>query len=156
MIDLPSFMRELRGERTTAMVVHGPPLSGKTRYARRLGQQPGYAYLDVLGELNKRPESAARIDEFDASSLRDLILETVNSPDSRAVNVLLIDDLDFLFPVWGGELLPFMEMVRSLANPERAVSFALFIQDRPEWENWSLQTSGRKNRVISFEQVKPL
>lgn len=153
LVDLPAFLRHLRGERTTAMLVHGAPLCGKTCFARQLAHKTGATYLDMLEMLSRRPDLSAQIDQFDPSTLRLLLLEQVKSTPT---DILLVDELDFLFPLWAGDLPPFQEMVRALANPGRAVAFAFFVQSRPEWENWNLQTAGHQSRIIPFENLKSI
>jgi len=36
LLDLPAFLHSLRGERRTAILIHGAPLCGKSRFARQL------------------------------------------------------------------------------------------------------------------------
>ena len=149
--DLPVFIHSLRQERYPTILVHGPPLSGKTRFARQLASQTGWAYLDLLSVLSTHPSWPATIDQFDVPALRAFLLER-----ATAVNeVLLIDELDFLFPLLG-DLRPFQEMVRALTLPTAGLAFAFFVQSRPEWENWSLLTAGRQSRIIPFQAIKPL
>jgi len=149
LLDLPAFVRSLRGERQPSMLVHGSPLSGKTTFARKLATQAGWGYLDVLAAVAARPELAGHIDQLDIPTLRSLLLEA-----AAGVDALLVDELDFLFPLWG-DLRPFQELVRTLSVPDRPVTFVFFVQSRAEWEGWGLMTAARENRVVELEKVKP-
>lgn len=149
LIDLVAFLRSLRSERQPSLLVHGPPLCGKSSFARKLAEKNGWGYLDVLAMVAIRPELSTQVDRFDIPALRKLLLEQAKA------DVLVVDELDFLFPLWG-DLRPFQEMVRSLVNAERPVGFAFFVQSRPEWNNWNLLTAARQNRVVDFEKIKSL
>lgn len=153
LLDLPSFLRTLRGERRTAMLIHGAPLVGKSRFARGLAEKFEGGYLDVLATISQRPDLASEIDQFDPATLRRLAVEFA---ESTPKDFIVIDELDFLFPIWGGDLKPFQSMIYDLYNPRRATAFVFFAQSRPEWEAWALETSGRQSRVVEFENLKPL
>lgn len=149
--DLPSFIRSLRGERNPTVLVHGPPLSGKTRFANQLASQTGWTYLDVLSSLSAHPSWPAIIDQFDIPALKEILIQNA----AKANEVLLIDELDFLFPLLG-DLRPFQIMVQSLLPPIPGIAFAFFVQSRSEWQNWSMSTAALHSRIISFETIKSL
>ena len=153
LLDLPAFVRSLRAERRTAMLIHGAPLCGKSKFARQLAEKMDAGYLDVLATVSSSPELCAEIDQFDVTSLRGLLLEFSTA---HPQDVIIIDELDFLFPVWGGDLAPFKNLLYDLYNPRHPAAFVFFAQSRPEWETWQLQTASRQNRVVSFENLKPL
>ena len=150
LIDLPAFLHALRGERQPTVLVHGPPLCGKTRFAQQLAKENGWGYFDVLAALSEHRELAGQIDQFDTPTLRHLLLEVPSFGD-----ILLVDELDFLFPLWGN-LGSFKELVRTLNVPTGGVAFAFFVQSRPDWESWELLTASRQSRVVEFETIKPL
>ncbi len=149
-IDLLAFLRTLRGERQPTCLIHGQPLSGKSQFAQELAEQTGWSYLDVLGTLGSQPERAARIDQFQLDDLRDLILATVEA------DVLLIDDLDFLFPIWVNDVHPFQEFVRTLKHRNRQVAFCFFAHTRRDFEEWTLWTASRASRVLRFDDIRSL
>jgi hypothetical protein len=70
--------------------------------------------------------------------------------------VLLVDDLDFLFPIWSRNLQPFQELVRDLKHPSRQVAMAFFVHSRTEWDQWELHTAARANRILRFEDLQPV
>ncbi len=153
LLDLPAFLRTLRAERRTAMLIHGAPLCGKSRFARQLADKVDGGYLNVLDTLSRRPELSDQIDQFDPSTLRRLVLESVKSAPK---DVILVDELDFLFPIWGTNLKPFQDILHDLYNPQRGTAFVFFAQSRPEWETWQLETASRQNRIVPFENLKSL
>jgi len=153
LIDLPAFLRKLRSERTTAMLIYGAPLCGKSRFARQLVEKMGGGYLDVLETLSHREDGSRQIDQFDPAALRVLVLEFA---ESNQKDIIVVDELDFLFPLWCGDLSPFQNMLHELSNPRRATAFVFFAQSHPEWDTWELETAARQSRVIDFESLKAL
>ena len=153
LLDLPAFLRSLRAERRTAMLIHGAPLCGKSRFARQLVEKVDGGYLDVLDTLSHQEKISGEIDQFDPAALRLLALEYASS---NPKDIIVVDELDFLFPLWGSDLSPFQNMLHDLYNPRRATAFLFFAQSRPEWEAWQLETAARQSRVIDFERLKAL
>lgn len=149
-IDFPSFLQVLRGERQPTCVVHAAPLSGLSHFTQTLARRSGVSYLDVLGVMAAQPDISARLDQFQPDDLGRLIVSQAQD------DVVLVDDLDFLFPVWGSDVQPFQEMVRRLKHPQRPVAFAFFVHTRPEWEQWELRTAARASRVLRFEDLQPI
>ncbi len=151
--DLPAFISTLRGTREPTFAVLGPPLSGKSTFARRLAAQEGIVYLDILDYIHGRPDLASTIDIINPPALRQLILEYV----ARTVaGVLLVDEADFLLHSWGDDLVSFQEMVRKLAAPGRQVVFGFFLRTQPSLDGWRMVTSGGRARVLRFEELRPL
>jgi len=110
-------------------------------------------YLDVLEALSHQEDGSHQIDQFDPAALRLFVLEFA---ESNPKDVIVIDEFDFLFPIWGGDLSPFQNMLHELYNPRRATAFVFFAQSRPEWDTWQLETAARLSRVIDFESLKAL
>jgi hypothetical protein len=148
--DLPVFLQSMRGERQTTVIVYGLPFCGKSKFARALAESKGWDYLDVMSVLSEQSETARKIDQIDISDLKQLILSQTGNAE-----VVLVDELDFLFPLWG-DLQPFKEMVRTLHNSARPVVYAFFLQTRHDWDDWNLFTAGHQSRIFTFETIKPL
>src|SRR5689334_20466796 len=102
-IDLPVFLRVLRRERYPTAVIHAPPLAGKTTFARRLAQEPGISYLDLLERLATDEKLSARMDQFDVETLRHMLLDCAANVTA---DVMLVDELDYIIPIWGSDLRP--------------------------------------------------
>ena len=152
-IDLADFLRAQRRERYPVAVVHGLPFTGKSTFARQLAQRNSFGYLDVLTEVGNRPELTETIDRFDVAALRTLIL---SYSIAAGADVLLIDELDFLVPVWAGDLVSFQEMVRRLRHPEKQITFGFFIQTRPLLAQWRLLNAAQVSCVLPFESIRSL
>lgn len=149
-VDLPVFLESMRGERQPTVVVHGPPLCGKSKFAQTLASSKGWAYLDVMALLSAQSEVSRKIDQMDVSSLEERIITQAEN-----ANVVLVDEVDFLFPLWG-DLQPFKEMVRALLNPARPVVYVFFLQTRHDWDDWKLFTASHQSRIFAFDTIKPL
>jgi len=152
-INLADFLRAQRRERYPIAVVHGLPFAGKSIFARQLAQRNSFGYLDVLTEVSNRPELIDTIDRFDVAALRSLILSYATA---AGTDVLLIDELDFLVPVWAGDLVSFQEMVRRLRHPEKQITFGFFLQTRPSLEQWRLMNAAHVSCVLPFESIRSL
>lgn len=153
LLDLPTFLRTLRGERRTAMLIHGAPLVGKSRFARQLSEKVDGGYLDVLATISQRPDLSAAIDQFDPAALRLLALKF---SEAEPKDFIVVDEIDFLFPLWSGDFSPFQNMLADLYNLRQPTAFVFFVRSRPEWETWQLQTAARQSRVVDFECLKAL
>lgn len=149
-VDLPVFLQSMRGERQPTVVVHGPPLCGKSKFAQTLAVRKGWACLDVMTLLSEQSEISRKIDQIDVSDLKQQIIGHTGNAD-----IVLVDEIDFLFPLWG-DLQPFKEMVRALLNPVRPVVYVFFLQTRHDWDDWKLFTAGHRSRIFAFETIKPL
>ena len=149
-VDLPVFLQSMRSERQPTIVVHGPPLCGKSKFAQALSASKGWAYLDVLAAMSEQFETTQKIDQIDVSDLKQLIMDQTGDAD-----VVLIDEMDFLFPLWG-DLKPYKEMVRTLLNPTRPVVYTFFLQTRHDWDDWNLFTAGHQSRIFAFDTIKPV
>lgn len=150
LVDLPAFLRASRGERQPTVVVLGPPMCGKSNFARALAANNGWRYLDVLTTLSDREDIVKKIDQLDVSTLRQHILDHLENSE-----VILVDELDFLIPIWG-DTKPFKEMVRTLTDPTHSVVFAFFLQTSHDWDDWNLLTASHQSRIFTFESIKPL
>ncbi len=151
-IDLLDFMRKQRGERQPTFVVLGPPLSGKTAFARQLTARSGCGYLNVLDAFSQSPDQARLIDRFDEQALRRWLIDQAAPP----IDMLLVDDLDFLIPTWD-DLTPFKEMVRTLIHPDRTVVFGFFLQTRSDFDDWTLLRGDRKtSRILRLDEIQAI
>lgn len=54
-VDLVAYLKALKGERYRAVVVLGAPMSGKTKFAKRLAEVTGAGYVDVLDAFESDP-----------------------------------------------------------------------------------------------------
>ncbi len=154
-IDILQFLQQQQGERYKAFVIHGPPLASKTKFARKLAEViPNGAYLDMLRYVTERSELAQQVDMIDVASLQRLVITYAADKGAR---LLLVDELDFLVPVWGDDLTEFKHMVRSLSVAQTPAVIGFILQTRYELEEWNLPNgANNQNRILHLENIQAL
>ncbi len=154
-IDIRQFLQRQQGERYKAFVIHGPPLASKTKFARKLAEiSPGGVYLDVLRYVIERPELAQQIDMIDVTALQRLVILYAINTGAR---LLLVDELDFLIPIWSDDLTEFKYMVRSLSVAQTPAVIGFILQTRYELEEWNLPNgANNQNRILHIENIQAL
>lgn len=153
-VDMLRLIAAQRRERYRALVVHGPPLTGKSEFARRLAASiPGAHYLDLLAHFAGDPDLADQVDVFDAATLRDL---TVAYARDREATCLVVDDPDFLVHAWNGNLTEFQTVVSKLSAAQSPAVIVFVMQTQPALENWGLLNSARDRRTLRLEEIAPL
>jgi hypothetical protein len=151
-VDMREFVKTLRGERYRSFILHDAPLRGKSEFARRLAQLEGGVYLDVLGLVADSPDLCSRVDTLDSGLLKSLALQAAG----EHVPLVVVDEFDFLLPVWGGETGPVIEIVRKLSVVETPTVVGFVMQTLPALEQASLTTPSGMSRILTLEDVKPL
>ena len=156
-LDISRFLQNQRHERFHAFVIHGKPFSGKTRFALKLAELlPGVAYLDLLTHVVADPQLSEQIDLFTPADLKKLIL--AHARDTSA-SVLLVDEIDFLIPIWG-DLSGFQRLVAKLSQAETPAVIGFILQTTSPLEGWSLtsQNTGQSRilRLGDIQDVKPI
>lgn len=153
-VDMLRLIAEQRRERYRAVVVHGPPLTGKSEFARRLAAAvPNAHYLDLLAYFVERPHLAGQVDVFDAAALRDLAI--VHAREQGAA-CLVVDDFDFLVHAWNGNLTEFQAVVNKLSSAQSPAVIVFVMQTHPALEGWDLVNSARSRRTLRLENIAPL
>ena len=152
LLDMHAFLEAQRHERYRACIVHGPPDKGKTAFARKLVDATNGAYIDVLAKVAGAPELAAQVDILDAGFLKRLALEAAG----QGTNVVMVDEFDFLLPLWGGDLLPLVEIVRKLSVTETQAIFVFVMQTTPALETFVLESSAGQSRILRLDEIKGL
>src|SRR4051812_29784694 len=110
-IDMRTFVDSIRGERFRGFILHGTPLTGKSIFARKLTELIGGVYIDVLDVVARSPELTAQVDTLEPNFLKMLALDAANA----GASLVLLDEFDFLVPVWGGDVGPIVEIARKLS-----------------------------------------
>ncbi len=154
-IDIRQFLQRQLGERYKTFVIHGPPLASKTKFARKLAEViPGGVYLDMLRYVSERPELAQQVDMIDVAALQHLVITYAANAGAR---LLLVDELDFLVPIWGDDLTEFKHMVRSLSIAQTPAVIGFILQTRFELEEWNLPNgANNQNRILHIENIQAL
>ncbi len=73
-IDFPKLLQSMRGERQPTVVIYGPPLCGKSKFARALAESKGWKYLDVMSTFAEQFELSGKRDQVDVAMLKQHIL----------------------------------------------------------------------------------
>ncbi len=153
-VQIRSFLKKQRQERYHAFVIHGQPLKGKTAFARKLAETtPHGEYLNVLKYVADHADLAKQVDVLDTVMVRDIIL--AYAKEARA-KLLLVDEIDFLIPTWGGDLTEFKHMVKSLSVSVTPTVIGFFLQTRHEIEEWVLVGTFQQNRILQIENIAAL
>ena len=152
LLDMRAFLEAQRHERYRAFIVHGLPATGKTAFARKAAAMMSGAYIDVLATVAATPELAAQVDILDAGFLKRLALESAG----QGANVVLLDEFDFLLPVWGGDLSPLVEIVRKLSVTETQAIIGFVMQTTPALETLTLVNSAGQSRLLRLDEIQGL
>jgi hypothetical protein len=146
------FLDTQRRERYRAFIVHGPPNKGKSSFARKLAKITGGAYIDVLETVAKSPELAAQVDILDAGFLKGLALEVAE----EGTSVILVDEFDFLIPIWAGDLSLLTEVVRKLSVTETQAIIGFVMQTVGALEDLTLKNSVGQSRNLRLDEIRGL
>ena len=152
LLDMHAFLEAQRHERYRAFIVHGPPGKGKTAFARKMAALTNGAYIDVLATVAGTPALEAEVDILDVGFLKRLALDAVKT----GASVVLLDEFDFLLPIWGGDLSPLVEFVRKLSVTETQAIIGFVMQTTPVLETFVLASSAGQSRILRLDEIKGL
>lgn len=151
-INIYHFLETQQKERFNAFVIYGLPLSQKTTFAKKLvANFPNAYYIDTLKHVVANPPLAQQIDLFDVASLREIIL--TYSLETQA-DLLLVDEIDFLLPIWGDDLTELKQFITSLSKTETKTVTGFILQTHPALEGWTLLNSVNENRILQLELIR--
>lgn len=154
-MNITDYLNHQKAEDRRAFIIHFPPCSGKTQFARRLAEtRLDVYYLDLLAFCLVHPELPP-VAQFDFKALRALLLG-LDVPQA----VILVDHPDFLFNTWNaGEkraLLHWLQLeLRSPADTEK--TFVFIIQNDDVLAAAEFRNAYDEPRVLAlnrFEAIK--
>ena len=151
LIDSRAFVAQMRGERYGSFLIHGAPLGGKTSFAQQLATLENGVYLDVLELVAQDAALAARVDVLDEKWLENLARQQA----ANGAGLVVLDEWDFLLPLWGDDLAPLLQIIARLQLPARTVLLWV-LSSRPELESATLPRSDGVARVLKLEQIAAL
>ncbi len=152
LLDMPTFLEAQRHERYRAFVVHGSPTQGKTAFARKLVELLGGAYVDVLETVAGSRELSERVDTLSPNFLKEIALERAK----QGANLVMLDEFDFLLPIWGSEQSRLFEIVRKLSVTETQAVVGFVMQTTPVLESLTLQNSAGQSRILRLDEIRGL
>jgi hypothetical protein len=153
-IDMQHFLAVQRRERYRAFILHGPPLAGKTLFARRLSELfEGGAYWSVLQHVLAHPALAQCVDVLDARALHALVLTQATD---LGVQLLLVDEVDFLVHVWDDDMLAFLQMVEKLSSTRLSATIGFVLQTQPALLTWTMTNTYGQSRILPLEAIQAL
>ena len=149
LLDIRAFVAFMRRERFRSFVIHGAPLGGKSTFARQLAEIESGVYVDVLRLVSEDAELAARVDELDENWLEDLAGKAV----SDGASFVVMDEWDFLIPVWGGDIKPLLHRLDRL---RLQCPVAWVLTTRKEIEEATLTRADGATRVLELTEIQDL
>jgi hypothetical protein len=96
-VDVFTYLTHLEQERYRAVIFHAAPEKGPavTQFCRKMCQQTGGKYLDLLEYFIQSKTLSQTIDSFGPEKLRALLIE-----QSQTCSLLVVDRADFLLDTW--------------------------------------------------------
>lgn len=152
LLDMSAFLEAQRHERYRAFIVHSPVGKGKTTFARKVAVATNGAYIDVLATVEGSPELARQVDILDASFLKGLALDAAR----QGASVVMLDEFDFLLPIWGGDLSALVETVRKLSVTETLATIGFVMQTTTVLETLVLENSTGQSRILRLDEIQGL
>lgn len=149
LLSLPDYIAAQATESYRAFIIHGPPMCGKTRLARRMQEVLGAYMLDLQAHFVANPDLCARIDRYRPQDLERLLL-ALEAPESLVV----VDNPDFLINTWTpGHKREFVAMVdRRLRSPrDTEKTFAFLIQTDPVIVRHELTNTRGLPRILPID-----
>ena len=151
-IDLLEFLARQRTERYRAFIVHGPPMSGKTKLARALAEVADVYYLDLQARFAGDSTLASSIDRFGVPDLKELLLNLeVPQP------VVAVDNLDFLLNTWSaGRKEEFAMLVEKLLESPAITdkTFVFFLQTDRDVVGRPISNTRGESRILKVGEIK--
>ena len=154
LVRMDAFLTLQKQQRYHAFVVHGPPLSGKTAFARALAARQGGAYLDLLAMVAEDASLAERVDQLDAAAVVNL---AVAHAGTMSAPLLLVDEIDFLIASWGEDgASSLVEIIGRLSVTRTPAMIGFVMQTRPGIADARLTQVGGDSRVLPLDRIAPL
>ena len=152
MTDILQFIKTQQTERYRAFVIHGPAISYKTQFARKLASVLEGSYIDLLTTAANETWGQA-IDEFGAADFQSWLLKRTQSEQ-----IVLVDNLDFLFNTWPDhEKTSFLAFIDKLSNTVTPCVHGFVLQDDPVLQSGTIAANTKgMSRVISIQLIQDL
>lgn len=147
------FLATQQLEDRQAIVVHGPALSGKTKFVNQLiNLNENIFLIDFLSSYIQNPDPPIHLMGF--SAFKEYLL-SLEIPDKY--KIVVIDQLDFLFNTWDrSEKEKFIQWLRTGLRSPSVVKqvYVFFIQTDDIINKSKLINSLGQNRIIGLEALE--
>jgi hypothetical protein len=153
-IDSRAFLAIQRQERYKARVLHSPPEKDAARrqFIRRLVAAEQGVAVDVLAQVAANPEQAATVDLLDEGFLRQTALDAA----ARGAGLVVVEEFEFLLPVWGNDLSGLQQMITTLSRTDTPSVIVFAMQTCRTLETWSLLNDQGQSRILALSSIQSL
>jgi len=158
MMDIRDFIQRLRGERKRCFIVYGDPMTGKSRFARKMCDHLGAVYINLLNEFAADAWLKAHIDTFTPEQLKGYLIA-----HPACGQLAVVDDMDFLWFTWPErDRRKFLNMVAQLSRelhpdgtPDRFLHtfFGFFLQSDYLVRTAHILDQDGRSRVVSLSEL---
>lgn len=154
LLDIRAYIAAQHKERYKAFVIHSPPEKDaeRRRFAARLAALEGGVYVDMLDKVAADSLLSETVDLLDTDFLRQVALDAASS----GAGVVVVDEFDFLLPVWGNDLSGLQQMVATLSRTDTPCVIVFAMQTRPLLETWQLTNDQGQIRVLPLSAIQNL
>jgi len=150
--DLRQYLNIQAQETCRAFIIFAPAMAGKTALAKQMEIVLGAFRFDLQVYFLEQSDLSARIDRFRPKDLELILLGLDVSQ-----NVVIVDNMDFLFNIWTPPMKrEFMAMVDlRLKSPDiTSKTFVFFLQTDPMVTGYRLTLQQRQQRILPLESFR--
>lgn len=153
LLDIRSFLTTQRKERYKAFIVHSPPEKDaeRRRFLARLAALENGVVIDLLARVVADPALSETVDLLDAAFLRQTALDA-----AEGAELVVIEEFDFLVPIWGNDLSSLKQMAGVLSRTDTPSVIVFGMQTRPALEAWNLTNDLGQSRVLPLSSIQNL
>lgn len=150
------FLECQKQEDRQAFIVHYPPASGKTRFARHLCQgDPSLYYVDLLAVYLAAPGMPA-VTDLNPRQFQKWLLGLACPPEAHT---LILDHGDFLFNTWNadekGQFLSWLRVTLRTPSPTTR-THVFFIQTDGILSSAQLTNSHGTSRILKLSEFETI
>jgi len=152
--DILKIVDSLGRERYQSIIIHAPPEMGPrcSIFGKRLAEQSGGQYVDLLDYFIQHHELSEQIDRFGHERLTALLMDI-----SKGERILVIDRTDFLLDTWRKkERKAFYRMIErqwDSYKPGKEAILVFCLQSSVEIEELAAKSKWAEKRVFSLSDL---
>jgi len=153
-LDFQGYLNRQNNEDRRAFIIHAPPVSGKTYFARRIAETRQDAYFLDLQKYFLENPGLPPVHQVGLDELWEMLLKVETDK-----NVIVVDHADFLFNTWDSqEKKGFVNFIRvQLRSPRDALKTYVFVmQSDSEITQAQFQNSHGEARVLKLSEFDAL